>query len=102
MRKRHPVNQTASANFPLLAHHDARLVALCTQAEQHFSADPTITLFKLRQFAEVLAQRAAAKVGVFLGAQETQPQLVDRLFDRNVIAATQRSLSHDLRRVGKR
>ena len=61
-----------SPNFAYLAHHDARLVALATQAEQHFAADPTITLFKLRQFGEVLAQRAAAKVGLYVAPQENQ------------------------------
>lgn len=77
-----------------------RLVALATQAEEHFAGDPTVTLFKLRQFAEVLAQRAAAKVGLFLGPQENQQQLIDRLFDRQAISATQRTIFHDLRRVG--
>jgi type I restriction enzyme, R subunit len=94
------VNTTPSANFAYLAHHDARLVALATQAEEHFEGDPTVTLFKLRQFGEVLAQRAAAKVGLFAGPEEGQQQLIDRLWDRNVIGATQRSLFHDLRRVG--
>lgn len=56
----------ASPNFAYLAYHDARLVALGTQAEQHFKDDPTVTRFKLRQFGEVLAQRAAAKVDVTL------------------------------------
>jgi type I restriction enzyme R subunit len=55
-----------SPNFAYLAYHDTRLVALATQAEQYFASDPTITLFKLRQFGEVLAQRAAAKVGMFV------------------------------------
>lgn len=89
-----------SSNFAYLAHHDARLVALATQAEEHFAGDPTVTLFKLRQFGEVLAQRAAAKVGLFAGQEEGQQQLIDRLWERNVIGATQRSLFHDLRRVG--
>jgi type I restriction enzyme, R subunit len=89
-----------SVNFAYLAHHDARLVALATQAEEHFGNDPTITLFKLRQFGEVLAQRAAAKTGLFLGGDEGQQQLIDRLWERNVIGATQRALFHDLRRVG--
>jgi hypothetical protein len=31
-----------SANFACLAYHDARLVALATQAEQHFKDDPTV------------------------------------------------------------
>jgi len=94
------VNTQPSPNFAYLAHHDARLVALATQAEEHFAGDPTVTLFKLRQFGEVLAQRAAAKVGLFESAEEGQQQLIDRLWERNVIGATQRSLFHDLRRVG--
>lgn len=39
-----------SPNFAFLAYHDARLVALGTQAEERFPTDPTVTLFKLRQF----------------------------------------------------
>ena len=84
-------------NFAYLAHHDARLVALATQADEHFAGDPTVTLFKLRQFGEVLEQRAAAKVGLFIGPDEAQQQLIDRLFERAVIGAMQRSLFHDLR-----
>jgi len=94
------VKPQPSPNFAYLAHHDARLVALATQAEEHFAGDPTVTLFKLRQFGEVLAQRAAAKVGLFIGPDEAQQQLIDRLFERGVIGAMQRSLFHDLRRVG--
>ena len=89
-----------SPNFAYLAHHDPRLVALGTQAEQHFADDPTVTLFKLRQFAEVLAKRAAAKVGLLLDPQDTQLDLINRLFERNVIGATQRSIFHDIRKVG--
>lgn len=72
------MNTTPSVNFAYLAHHDARLVALATQAEEHFAGDPTVTLFKLRQFGEVLARHAAAKVGMFV-SDEGQQQLIDRL-----------------------
>lgn len=89
-----------SANFAYLAYHDARLVALATQAEQHFKDDPTVTLFKLRQFGEVLAQRAAAKVGLFVDPLEGQQRLIGRLHDGGAIGATQRGMFHDLRRVG--
>ena len=91
---------TPSPNFAYLAHHDARLVALATQAEEHFASDPTITLFKLRQFGEVLAKRAAAKVGVLVAPEETQVDLIRRLFDRQAIGAVQKNLFHDLRRAG--
>lgn len=44
---------TPSPSFAFLAHHDARLVALATQAEQSFSTDPMTALVKLRQFGEL-------------------------------------------------
>ncbi len=74
-----------SPNFAYLAYHDARLSALAPQAEQHFAGDPTVTLFKLRQFGEVLAQRAAAKVGLFSAREEAKLPLIERLFDHGVI-----------------
>ncbi len=94
------MNTQPSPNFAFLAYHDARLVALATQAEEHFARDPAITLFKLRQFGEVLAKRAAAKVALFIDPDEKQQFLIDRLFDRGAIGATQKQLFHDLRRVG--
>jgi type I restriction enzyme R subunit len=89
-----------SPNFAFLAYHDPRLVALATQAELSFPSDPVVCLFKLRLFAEILAQRAVANVGLYIGSQETQLDLVNRLFDEGVIHITQRNLFHDLRRVG--
>ncbi|AKV04339.1 Type I restriction-modification system, restriction subunit R [Labilithrix luteola] len=94
------MNTTPSANFAYLAHHDARLVALATQAEEVFASDPPTSIAKLRLFAEVLAKRAAAKVGLLPLPNETQQTLVDRLFDKSVIGATQRTIFHDLRRAG--
>ena len=90
----------ASPNFAYLAHHDPRLVALATQAEESFSADPVVCLFKLRQFGEILARHAVAKVGLYIGPQETQRELINRLFDEGVIRINQRNLLHDLRKVG--
>jgi type I restriction enzyme, R subunit len=95
-----PLNTTPSPNFAYLAHHDARLVALATQAEDLFARDPNATLTKLRLFGEMLAQRAAAKVGLLSDPTGSQQQLIDRLWERGAIGATQRTLFHDLRRVG--
>lgn len=89
-----------SPNFAFLARHDPRLVALGTQAEQHFAGDATVCLFKLRSFGECLAQRAAANVGLYSSPAETQLDLINRLHARGVIADTQRRLFHDLRKVG--
>lgn len=94
------MTSSPSPNFAYLAYHDARLVALATQAEQHFAADPASTLTKLRLFGEMLAQRAAAKVGLYVDPREGQQRLIDRLADGGAIGATQRTIFHDLRRVG--
>lgn len=89
-----------SPNFAFLAYHDARLVALGTQAEEHFASDANVTLYKLRQFCEVLAKRAAAKVGLLVDPREDLRRVIDALADRNAIGATQRDLFHQLRRAG--
>lgn len=89
----------ASANFAFLALHDVRLHALAVQAEQQFAADPNVTLFKLRLFGELLAQRAAAKLGVY-DQHDTQVDRINALSDRGAIGAQQRQLLHDLRRAG--
>jgi type I restriction enzyme R subunit len=94
------VPPTPSPNFAYLAHHDERLVALATQAEEQFARDPAVTLIKLRQFGEFLAKRAAAKLGLYVDPLEKQQQLIERLYDKGTIGATQRQLFHDLRRSG--
>ena len=87
-----------STNFAFLAHHDPRLVALGTQAEAHFAGDPVVAIIKLRQFGEVLAKRAAAKVGLLVNPEDAQQQTIVRLWERGVIGATQRSLTEASRR----
>jgi type I restriction enzyme, R subunit len=93
---------TGSPNLVYLAHHDPRLVALATLAEEFFAADPTTTLWKLRSFAEVLAKHAAARTNLLSTSypEESQQQLIDRLWDKGVIGAQQRTIFHDLRRSG--
>ena len=59
-----------SPNFAYLAHHDARLVALATQAEEAFATAAIVTLGKLRQVCKVLAERTAVKVGELLDPHE--------------------------------
>jgi type I restriction enzyme R subunit len=94
------VSPSPSPNFAFLAHHDPRLVALGTQAEEHFASDPNVTLYKLRQFCEVLAKRAAAKVGLLLDPRDELRRVIDALSERGAIGATQRDLFHQLRRAG--
>jgi type I restriction enzyme R subunit len=94
------VHSNPSPNFAFLGHHDPRLVALGTQAEEQFANDPNVTLYKLRQFCEVLAKRAAAKVGLLLDPREDLRRVIDGLSDRGAIGTTQRDLFHRLRRAG--
>jgi type I restriction enzyme, R subunit len=53
-----------SDNFAFLDSHDALLVKLAGQAERYFADDPSTYIIELRQFTEVLSQRAAAYVAV--------------------------------------
>jgi type I restriction enzyme R subunit len=94
------VNTKPSPNFAFLAHHDPRLVALGTHAERYFADDPNTTLMKLRQFGELLAQRAAARLGLYASPDESQLDLLNRLRDRGAVDVTTRQLFHDLRRAG--
>jgi hypothetical protein len=82
-------------NFAYLAHNDPRLVALGTQAEEHFAADPKVSLFKLRKFGELLVKRGG---GDGVDGREQQLDIVNRLHKRGVVGAAQRTLFHDLRK----
>jgi hypothetical protein len=57
-------------------------------AEEHFATDANVTLYKLRQFCEVLAKRAAARVGLLLDPRDDLRRVIDALSDRNAIGAT--------------
>ncbi|WP_437296232.1 type I restriction-modification system endonuclease [Sorangium sp. So ce426] len=92
----------ASPNFAFLAHHDPRLVVLGTQAERYFAEDPNTCLVKLRQFGEILAQRAAARLGLYISPEDNQATLIGRLRDRGALDATTRQLFHDLRIAGNK
>ncbi|XXZ14992.1 type I restriction-modification system endonuclease [Sorangium sp. So ce315] len=92
----------ASPNFAFLDHHDPRLVVLGTQAERYFADDPNTCLVKLRQFGEILAQRAAARLGLYISPEDNQATLINRLRDRGALDATTRQLFHDLRVAGNK
>jgi hypothetical protein len=91
---------TRSLNFAFLAVHDDRLAVLGTQAERLFAEDPNAALTKLRLFAELLAQRAAANAGLYASYQESQADLLGRLVGRSVITRDIADLFHSLRKAG--
>ncbi len=95
-----PPSQLKSANFEFLRVHDPLLVALGAQAERYFTEDPTTCLMKLRQFAEVLAQRAAANLALYDSHEQSQVDLIRALDAKGALTAEVRQVLHDLRRTG--
>ena len=91
-----------SPNFAFLAYHDARLVACAEEAERVFSHSPGACLGRLRLFGELLAKRAAAKLGLYVGPDERQIDIINRLWDEGALNSDARNLFHDLRRTGNR
>jgi type I restriction enzyme, R subunit len=91
---------TVSPNFAFLNIHDRQLVKLGTLAEKYFKDDPITCLMKLRQFGELLAQLIAANVGLYLDADESQIDLLNRLHSRNLLPGDVKNLFHQLRKSG--
>jgi len=54
-------------------------------AERYFAEDPNTALLKLRQFAELLAQLVATKVGLYTSREEAQYDLLRRLQDQGIL-----------------
>ena len=73
---------------------------LASQAEVLFPIDPVASIGKLRLFAELLAQEAAARVGVFTSREEAQLDRLRRLRDRGAIAGEAEQAFHAIRKLG--
>jgi type I restriction enzyme R subunit len=89
-----------SPNFTFLTTYDEILVRHAALAERYVFDDPNSALIKLRQFGELLAQHAAAYVGIAVEARASQHELIDRLWDRQVINSQVSQLFHGLRKAG--
>ena len=74
-----------------------RLAAL---AEFYTAQDPNTALLKVRQFAETLLQRVAARVGVAAGPAGSQLELIRSLEDRRVVPRDVAELFHHIRKAG--
>ena len=98
-----PADATAtplSPNFAFLACHDPLLVRYAAFAERYVFDDPNSAFVKLRQFAEVMAQRACAHVGVAVTHQDEFHRVLGMLRDRRVADAGVLDLFHALRKAG--
>jgi type I restriction enzyme R subunit len=92
--------QATSSNFGFLSKRYPQLERLGALGERYFSDDPVVSLIRVRQFGEVLAQLVAARSGLFADADEPQADLLRRLridasYPRNVL-----DLFHQLRIAG--
>jgi type I restriction enzyme R subunit len=89
-----------SSNFAFLQEHDEQLLRLGMLAERYFPDDPNTSLLKLRQLAELLAQFAATKVGLYQSAEEFQYDLLRRLQDCGMLPREIAQLFGEVRRAG--
>ncbi|MBZ4331421.1 type I restriction-modification system endonuclease [Corallococcus interemptor] len=87
-------------NFAHLETHGAQLVRLGMLAERYFPDDPNTALLKLRQFAELLAQIVATKVGLYASRDEAQYDLLRRLQEHGILPREIAQLFGEVRRAG--
>jgi type I restriction enzyme R subunit len=88
-----------SPNFAFLVQYDEVLVHHAALAERYVFEDPNSALIKLRQFAELLARHAAAYTGVTVEQYESLREVIDKLWDRQIINAQVSQLLHGLRKA---
>jgi type I restriction enzyme R subunit len=67
---------TILTNISCLREHDEQLLRLGLLAEKYFSDDPNMSILKLRQLTELLAQIIAARAGIFVSTNESQFDLL--------------------------
>lgn len=92
--------EPVQSNFAQLAEHDEQLVRLGLLAERYFPDDPNTSILKLRQLAELLAQKTAASIGLYVSSEESQFELIRRLQDKGVFSREICQLFGEVRRAG--
>src|SRR5256886_10601843 len=91
-----------TSNFAFLSVHDAQLVQLGALAERYFRDDPGTTIFKLRQFAELLSKGIAARHALYVGERETFEDTLRRLAFERIVPKEPADFFHALRKAGNR
>lgn len=89
-----------SANFGFLKPHGDQLFRLAALAEHYFRTDPNTCLFKLRQFAELLAREVAARAGMLATPDEALNGLLGEIGRSGNAPSRVMDLFHYLRRHG--
>lgn len=91
---------TSTSNFIFLTAHDQRLATLGAFAERYFRDDPSTAIFKLRQFAELMAKLIAAHHAAYRDERETFNDMLRRLSYEQIIPREVADLFHALKNVG--
>ncbi|WP_129567392.1 type I restriction-modification system endonuclease [Agrobacterium sp. CFBP2214] len=91
---------TESANFGFLGAHDNRLMVLGGFAERYFRDDPSTSIVKLRQFAELMSKLIAAHHAVYRNERETFDEILRRLSYERIIPREVADVFHALRKSG--
>lgn len=88
-----------SINFGFLAEHDSLLVSLGVGAESYVFVDPTISLFKARQFGEALAKRVMRLTGTAIETDKQNARLL-ALANAGVLRGSVLDAFHEIRISG--
>src|SRR3990172_9582344 len=94
------VLSSPQTNFAFLFEYDEQLVRLGMLAEKYFAEDPNTCLLKIRQYAELLAQQIASRVGEYGIPGESQYDLLRRLLDRGILTRETAQIFGEIRRAG--
>lgn len=84
-----------SANFDFLQEHDPVFVQLATA--HSFISDPNITIIKLRQLGEAIAQYLAVRCNIRFDERTTQLKLLQQIHQKIRIESNVLELFHLLR-----
>lgn len=91
-----------SSNFAFLKEHDPIFLQLAISAERNFVSDPNISLIKVRQLGEALAQNLASQFGLKFDKQTSQHDLITKLYSQNIISQAVKNCFHILRDEGNK
>jgi type I restriction enzyme, R subunit len=85
-----------SQNFGFMRVYDPQFERLGALAERYFADDLNTCLIKLRQFAELLAQETAARIGLYTSREENQNDPLRRLTAERAVPPPATDLIHQI------
>jgi len=90
-----------SQNFVVLKKHDQLIRHFSRIAEQAFVIAPTLTLLKLRQLSEAIAQGTTSRLGIEIEERSTQLDLLKKSQYEIDLSREVANIFHTIRKIGK-